>query len=347
MRPPRTLADWRAAIERTGATIRPEGKGFRFAPCPACGGGSRDSAWVRPGRAGVLAGCNGGCKLPALAGALFPTPGRRAPAPPPGGYARLDGARARNGAPESPTIDASDPPRGRGRADFPALAEGLAEGLTLEAGARRWISARGLDPERLAGCGWRSVEGPEARDTLRGALRESGAKWPGRIGARWLVIPLWDMDGRPVSVRARSLDGGPVLTLPGDRGRLYGLDAAGAPPGAVLHVVEGETDREALAMAGALAVIGLPGAGSLHEQAVALARRVEARGVGVWLDGDRAGRKAAAALAAKLAGVGVDSRRWRFPEGMDANSAWRADPEGLRAAIQSMEGTKWRQQQAA
>ena len=332
MRPPRTLADWRAAIERTGATIRPEGAGFRFAPCPACGGGSRDSAWVRPGRAGVLAGCNGGCKLPALAAALFPSNGSpRAPAPPPAPFHTLDRA--------------SDPPRDG--ADFATLAEGLAEGLTLGPGARRWIDARGLDPDRLDGAGWRSVEGPEARDTLRGALRESGAGWPGRIGARWLVIPLWDMDGRPVSVRARSLDGGPVLTLPGDRGRLYGLDAAGAPPGAVLHVAEGEFDREALALAGALAVIGLPGAGSLHEQAVALARRVEARGVGLWLDGDRPGRLAAAALAAKLAGVGVDSRRWRFPEGMDANSAWRADPEGLRAAIQSMEGTKWRQQQAA
>ena len=50
MRPPRTLADWRAAIERTGATIRPEGAGIRFAPCPSCCGGSRDSAWVRSAR---------------------------------------------------------------------------------------------------------------------------------------------------------------------------------------------------------------------------------------------------------------------------------------------------------
>ena len=345
MRPPRTLADWRAAIERTGATIRPEGAGFRFAPCPACGGGSRDSAWVRPGRAGVLAGCNGGCKLPALARALFPsTPGRRAPAPPRGGYARLDGARARNGAPESPTIDASDPPRGRGRADFPALAEGLAEGLTLEAGARRWISARGLDPERLAGCGWRSVESPEARATLRRALEESGAHLPRAARPPLLILPTFDGDGRPESVRVRSLDGGPALSLPGDRGRLIGApwDIA-----RTLHICEGETDAAALAAAGAEAVAGLPGCTALHGEAVALARRVEARGVALWMDGDESGRKAAARLGAKLAAAGVDSRRWRFPEGMDANSAQQADPEGLRAAVRAMEATEWRQQQAA
>ena len=342
MKRPRTLEDWRAAIERAGATLRKEGAGFRFAPCPACGGGSRDSAWVRPGRAGVLAGCNGGCKLPALAGALFPTPGRRAPAPPPGGYARLDRA--------------SGPPSDG--ADFPALAETLAETLTLGPGARQWIAGRGLDPDRLAGCGWRSVESPEARAILRAARRESGAGLPGaawtalREGRPLLVMPLFDGDGRPASVRVRALldGGGPKSlrgpkSLPGDTGRLIGgpWDIA-----RTLHICEGESDTATLAAAGAEAVAGLPGAGSLHEQAVALARRVEARGLALWMDGDESGRNAAAALAAKLAAVGVDSRPVFFAPGMDCNDLWRADPGQLRAAVQRMEATKWpKRQQAA
>ena len=189
------------------------------------------------------------------------------------------------------------------------------------------------------------MESPEARATLRRALEESGAHLPRAARPPLLILPTFDGDGRPESVRVRSLDGGPALSLPGDRGRLIGgpWDIA-----RTLHICEGESDTATLAAAGAEAVAGLPGAGSLHEQAVALARRVEARGVGLWMDGDESGRNAAAALAAKLAAVGVDSRPVFFAPGMDCNDLWRADPGQLRAAVQRMEATKWpKRQQAA
>lgn len=74
----RTLQDWTAALRASGATLRRDGAGWRFAPCPGCGGGSRDRGWLRPGRrAAVTAGCNGGCTFEVLARALFPA--RRGP----------------------------------------------------------------------------------------------------------------------------------------------------------------------------------------------------------------------------------------------------------------------------
>ncbi len=78
-RSPRTLDDWRAALEATGAALRREGNGWRFAPCPSCGGGERDRGWCRPGRSvAVTAGCNAGCSFEDLARVLFPAPtGRR------------------------------------------------------------------------------------------------------------------------------------------------------------------------------------------------------------------------------------------------------------------------------
>lgn len=169
--------------------------------------------------------------------------------------------------------------------------------------------------------------------------REHGCTLPG-LAARAravLLIPAWDGDGRALSVRVRPLDPpGPAMTLPGDRGRLYGLDALLSPPGGVLHVCEGETDTEALRAAGARAVIGLPGAATLHGAAVDLARSVSPARVALWLDGDPAGRKAADRLAAALTAAGLAVQRWRFPEGMDAGDAWRTDPAGLSAAVASI-----------
>lgn len=375
-RQPRTLAEWLAGLERTGWKGRRVGR-EHVGPCPLCGG--TDRFHVGPGsRVPVLAGCRHGCTFARLAEAVHGRTERRrgprrpdwtrsAPKPrrgPQNGARAVSGdsggVRGETEAVGSPVTHFGAPPRGRstpgirpkveehaapvnaaGRPDFPALAEWIEAGSALGPDARRWIEGRGLKPDRLEGAGWRSVETPADSAKLRAALSASGARWPGDPAARWLIVPVWDVDGRAVSVRTRRLPHGKPLTLKGDRARLYGADAANAPPGGVLHVCEGETDRETLIEAGALAVVGLPGCGSLHGAVAALARRSGARGVVVWLDGDPAGRLAAERLGAALARAGLVSRPWLFPPGMDCNDVWRADPDGLRRAVRGMEGDPW------
>ena len=57
-----------AGWKRTGRT-------WRGGPCPSCGGGTRDTAWVAPGRRSeFIGGCNGGCTGPDVARALVPSP---------------------------------------------------------------------------------------------------------------------------------------------------------------------------------------------------------------------------------------------------------------------------------
>lgn len=363
-------------------SVKPERGGFRFAPCPACGQGSKDTAWARAGRLGVVAGCNSGCSFEALARALFPSYDRPPPpprpewakarrTPPPG---RREGSQPRKTAPQRPVkpsgtparghrdaregpesaeIDGNraesagsrpqngavrrpaDPPRGRGRVDFAGFAEDLDGDGGLCDGARRWIEGRGLDPGRLAAVGWRSMSG---RAAVKLARRHR-VKLPRAVARSALLalLPVHDRDGRPASYRARSLDPpGPALTLPGDRGALYGLAAYGAPPGEVLHVAEGETDTEALIHAGAAVAVGLPGAGALHDALVALARDVSPALVALWMDGDKPGRKAAEALGAELAAAGLRVRPWHFPPGMDCGDAWRTDPQALAEAVARM-----------
>ena len=82
----RTLQDWSIALKAAGSRVTPEKGtgGFRFAPCPGCGGGTEDTGWVRPGNTSLVAGCNNGCRLPDIAPALFPNgpgPGRTMPPP--------------------------------------------------------------------------------------------------------------------------------------------------------------------------------------------------------------------------------------------------------------------------
>ena len=249
----------------------------------------------------------------------------------------IPGDPAENGAHRATERRKPDPPKGRGTPDFAALAEAIEARLTLGKRARAWIEARHLDPERLEGAGWRSSTGIEGR----ALLAEHGAALPQLIrrAESLLWLPVWDADGRPASYRARPLDIGGVgtRTLPGDKGRIYGAEAWCAPPGEVLHVAEGETDREALIEAGALWAVGLPGAGALHGAVVDLARAVEPSRVCPWFDGDRPGKWAAAALAGKLTAAGIAVRRWHFPPGMDCGDAWRQNPTALAAKVREME----------
>ena len=101
-----TLDRWAARLGSACEHVRRDGpRSFRFAPCPSCGGGTRDTDWAREGRAGrVIAGCNGGCGFEDLARALWP--------PRPGGNAwRRGGAPGRAGDP--PRTRPKTRPKGR------------------------------------------------------------------------------------------------------------------------------------------------------------------------------------------------------------------------------------------
>lgn len=150
--PSHSLADWRAAVERHCEHVTAKPRELRFAPCPACGGGTKDTGWARIGRSGIVAGCNGGCGFEDLARALWPPErqgfgrmartaagrgGKRGPARPKtrprgeraseaitgrsGGRAAPNrpksGSPAESEAVESPVSDERHPPKGRGRAE--------------------------------------------------------------------------------------------------------------------------------------------------------------------------------------------------------------------------------------
>ena len=332
-RTPHSLADWLAALEGAGWDGKRAGSEWA-GPCPKCGG--TDRFHVRAGRsAEVVAGCRHGCTFADLARAVHGNGPRAGAGLPPWRNRPRTRPKTRPKAPKP--LEAPKTRNGGGTPDFAALAEEVEEALTLGKRARAWIEARHLDPERLEGAGWRSSTGIEGR----ALLAEHGAALPQLIrrAESLLWLPVWDADGRPASYRARPLDIGGVgtRTLPGDKGRIYGAEAWCAPPGEVLHVAEGETDREALIEAGALWAVGLPGAGALHGAVVDLARAVEPSRVCPWFDGDRPGKWAAAALAGKLTAAGIAVRRWHFPPGMDCGDAWRQNPTALAAKVREME----------
>lgn len=333
------------------------GAGEWAGPCPVCGGTDRFHVRAGNHRAAIV-GCRAGCSFEALAEAVFgaverssaprrPTGRQKAQSP-----VRADSGRFRRILAEmeirppqlapvaitrgGPTLGTPGiRPDSGPSPDFARLAEAVESRLTLGPAGRKWAEGRGLDPDRLERRGWRSSESEADARTLAGMQADAGASraWPcSRRGV--LIVPCWTWDGIGETVRVRRIDGGPTLTLRGDRARLYGL----TPTAEVLHVAEGESDTESLIEAGAVAVVGLPGAASLHDATVSAARETGAASCVLWFDGDSAGRKAGERLADRLAAAGIAARRWAFPEGMDCNDAWRADPKGLREAVRTMEG---------
>ena len=338
----RELSDWRAAIEATGARIVPirGGRGFRFAPCPACTGGTKDTGWVTQGHTGIIVGCNGGCGYAELVPVLWP-PRRRMPSSGP----ILPKPTAQN-RPESTN---GGPPRvGQGgrstpRPDYAPLAETLISGpdpLPLGPEGRRWIERRGLDPDRMEARGWRSIETRAECTGFAGAVRRCGGFLPRDLrGARALLLfAVLDRDGRPLSLRVRGIDPETTpMALGGDTLRLVGVEVADVA--GILHVCEGETDAASLLAAGATAVAGLPGCTSCHPEAVELARSLDVRRVVLWPDADDPAHKAFHRLAYLLQADRIAARTVRLPEGADVNDEWRDHPDRLRAAVAAEENT--------
>ena len=112
-----------AGWKRTGRT-------WRGAPCPSCGGGTRDTAWVGPGStAAFVAGCNAGCNGLEVARALVPDGN---PSPVVWREPRTRAARA----------DA-DTSQGQRSPELPAAVWRASEALQAQPGAP-YLTARGL-----------------------------------------------------------------------------------------------------------------------------------------------------------------------------------------------------------
>ena len=300
-----------------------------------------------------------------------PAPGRRhkrgraRPVGRPGGDRALEGRRTlrgtrnRAGSPEtdvpadpeaveSPVTNERHPPRDRSTPDFGRLAAVVEDGFGLTGSGRDYLQGRGLDPDRLETAGWRSVDRdgwPDFRDAVKAVHPPAAGKGMAAPRAA-LLIPQWNRDGLIVTYRWRMIPKGDVRNLvdcrPSDRGAngFYGADFRNAAPGDVLHVCEGEIDTESLREAGAAVSCGLLGVKAMHEQLAAAVVPLELARVVIWFDGDRGGIEAADKLADLIAATaGISARRWDFPAGMDVNDAWGRDPDGLRAAVRSMERT--------
>ena len=297
-----TVAEWLDALERGGWEGRRVGAEHK-GPCPRCGG--HDRFHVKQGGRAVLASCRHGCPFPELVRAVFGSrlpfriPRRSLPPRPPEPRPASETARERNTAP-----------------DFSALAAWCEDSMGLV--AEDGLAARGLDPDRLQAAGWRGVGSGRAawRDLLAQA-DECGVRFPGPVARQcplaWLV-PQWDADGRPTSVRVRPVtprkDWPKVWTLPGDRARLYGMDAFTAPPDSVVHVCEGEIDAESLREVGATATVGTPGASTWRAAWTRGVAEAEPGRVVVWYDVDPAGQQCGARLAGRLAAKGIPTVRF-------------------------------------
>ena len=161
------LDDWCDALSASGRGGRKSG-GEWVGPCPRCGG--QDRFAVKRGRdVEVVAHCRKGCSFHELRQAVFG--GARLPASP---CWQQEGRKTARSA--YPDLDPNS-------LDPAGLARALVERLVLTPDWRKSLSRRGLDPNRLAAYGWRSVDSADGWQPL--------AELPARFG--W---PPWP-SGRP------------------------------------------------------------------------------------------------------------------------------------------------------
>lgn len=368
------LSEWRAALDGACEHVRREYRGLRFAPCPACGGGTTDTGWIKEGRSpGVLVGgCNSGCSFEDLARALFDIGGdgkgaRAAPARRSVARRASVGGRAAPSPPEAHSGDSRTPDYSKGEwpvgpppddleepgaalldtPDFPRFADNMVHEFRLGTRASLWLHYRGLDYRLLDKAGWRSIEcGGDQRAVIDIAKLCNVALWRGwrcRPSA-WIVAPQYSgiiedgpFAGEPkaVGVRFRFLGKrGKWLALPGSDAEL--IAPPNPSPGDVLHVCEGETDFASLHQCGARAV-GLPGATALHPAVASTVRESKTCKVATWLDGDDAGEAGRAGIERVLASIGgVSVVHVQPPPGLDVNDLLqRGELRGLVSGVSS------------
>ena len=139
-----TWPDLEAALQgRPG--WRRVGRTWRGAPCPSCGGGTRDTAWVGPGKtAEFVAGCNAGCNGLVIARALVPDSD---PSPVVWREPRTRAARA-----PTPTLQGGQP-----SPELPAAVWRASAALRAQPGAT-YLTARGLPGPWPVSVRWLSTE---------------------------------------------------------------------------------------------------------------------------------------------------------------------------------------------
>ena len=140
-----TWPDLEAALQgRPG--WRRVGRTWRGAPCPSCGGGTRDTAWVGPGKtAEFVAGCNAGCNGLVIARALVPDSD---PSPVVWREPRTRAARA-----PTPTSQGKPKPS----PELPAAVWRASAALRAQPGAT-YLTARGLPGPWPVSVRWLSTE---------------------------------------------------------------------------------------------------------------------------------------------------------------------------------------------
>ena len=205
--------------------------------------------------------------------------------------------RGKNGTEGEPFSDANS--------DYAGFAEWIFDQCELRDEARDYLSRRKLDPDRLAVAGWRSLATVADRAAWRSRADSFGIRMP-MVGGHTLLLPQWDLDGRVATYRYRRIPRGRTMTLPGDKGRIYGMESLGSE--STVDACEGEFDAESLRELGVPAV-GLPGAGSLHRKALDAVLGAEADTLVIWFDPDQAGSKAGKRLRDKASRKGLRVKR--------------------------------------
>jgi len=156
----------------------------------------------------------------------------------------------------------------------------------------------------------RGVDGEHPYLSARGIAAQTAAEYeigfyagPGLLSRR-VVIPIHDEAGQLVAYCGRSLDGAePRYKFPAGFPKsqvLFNLHRAATGGAETVIVVEGFFDCLRVHQAGFSAVVALMGSALYERQRWLLSQRF--RKIVLMLDGDQAGRRASAAIAARLAG---------------------------------------------
>ena len=240
---------------------------------------------------------------------------------------RMIGEAGDGAATPPPAIDASAVDPAVRRAVLGALFERFRRSAAQSKTAGAYLASRGLDGVRI-GAGYNSGRWPE---TETGPVMEHaealGLIKDGRAFARGcVVLPLVDAAGAVVSLYGRSVRPNARAKHFYLRGRSGLYPAYPAPETVQLVLAEAPLDAASLLMAelpagvAVLALYGTRGLTAEHRAAIrALPQLAE---IVLVLDGDQAGRAAAAELGAALHELRPDVavRVARVPEGEDANS---------------------------
>ena len=317
------------ALERAAqqAGWKRNGRTWRGAPCPSCGGGTRDTAWVGPGTtAAFVAGCNAGCNGLEIARALVPDSD---PSPVVRREPRTRAARA----------DAATS-QGQPSPELPAAVWRAAAALRAQPGAT-YLTARGLPGPWPVSVRWLSTESARrvglqpslpagaagvilyrfASPDDGGTLHALQVEAVNADGARLAFATTGKRPSKRPSVWGSTFTHGARVFLARDGGPGVALCESVIDAMAVVRSPWGAPSGEAV----------IAGTGTSGLQAAAVASWPGP--VTIWAHGDGPGRRAALVLRLRLETAGRAVTMTLAPHGMDWGDVAQQDYDE-RAAIQ-------------